>query len=439
MDISIAYSPNNWQAPAHAADWEVACAMGGLGSGKSVWAIQELLACALENPGFTYFIGRKTLPSLRDSTLKTFRSVVPAKLIRKFNESHLEATLINDSQFIFRGMDDMEKLKSMEVAGGFINEVNELTKEMFLTFKSRVRQKVNGKPPTRYRTIIDLNPPDEDHWVPQMFLHEKPKGFKLFESSSFDNQDNLPPGYIDGLLSQYTPNEAMRMVYGKVGRIHRGKPVFGMFQRGNYIRGIQPVKEATIFRGWDFGYNRPAVVWLQFIDGQARVFAEKLGHKVYLDDFIRDEVLPYEKEIFGDLKPGLVKDFCDPRGSDESDKGKSSIDILNEHGIYPMHRRTTIKEGIKTIKGLLTTQQNGDPDFLIHHRCAILVEGFKGGYHRDQDEDDPAKDGYFEHPMDALRYALVHLVRRHKFMRASEIVNAQQVYIHPVTGRRIEI
>jgi hypothetical protein len=405
-----------------------------------VAALTELKALALENPGFTYGVFRKTLPTLRETTMKTFLSVFEGGLIKDFNKAHLVATLINGSRFIFRPLDDKEKLKSMEIGGFFIDEANEIDKETYDTLKSRVREKVDGKAPVRYRGIIALNPVEEDHWIPTLFLHNPPKGHILYTSTTIDNLRNLPEGYLESLRSTYSKDMQQRMIYGLFGKVHTGRPVYPQFAKGNYISSIQFDPSLPLVRGWDFGYNHPAVVWLQMRRGQIRVLGELLGKNIYLDDFITKQVLPMQAQLFG-MDIVAHRDFCDPRGSDESDKGKTSVTILREHGVYPAYRRTFIEEGVKGIKSRMDTvdPDTKEPNLLVHPRCTNIIEGFRGGYHRADGSEEPEKDDFYDHLQDALRYAVLHCLQR---AQINEIMKRDQAktrtIISPHTGRRLE-
>lgn len=441
MNIDIGYDPLPWAVPFHSGGWMHACLAGGLGGGKSTAAIQELKACAVENPGSTWLIGRKTLPALRDTTLKTFNALMEPGLIKAFNKANLVATLVNNSEFIFRPLDDLEKMKSMEISGFFINEANEVELDLYNTLKARVRQKVNGKPPTRYRTIIDLNPTDEDHWIPQLFLHNPPSGHALFHSSTLDNAANLPPGYIDGLRATYSKDEQDRLILGLFRKVHAGRPVYPEFSRGNFVASVELNPKFPIVRGWDFGYNHPSCVWLQMERSQIKVLGEVLGKHVYLDDFIKNHVLPFERNILK-VEDNIKRlDYCDPRGADESDKGKTSVQILRDQGIYPAYRRTWIEEGVKALRSRINTmdQESGLPNFLIHPRCTILIEGFRGGYKRMDGEETPEKDGYYEHLQDGLRYAVIHALQRANINRLQALdQQSARVYVNPRTGYRRE-
>lgn len=440
MELKSLYVPNSWQAKFHEGNWRFACLPGAKGSGKSRAAVEELLTCAFETPGSTYVIGRKTLPSLRDSTWKAFLQIVRPEMVRNETKNPMRVELINGSDIIGRPLDEMKKFDSMEIAGFFLDEADEIEEDMWKTLKDRVRQRIStpsGIVIPRYRGIIGLNPTDEDHWIPQFFLSpDKPKDHAIFFSSTYDNLENLPEGYVEQLKSNYSKDMQQRIVYGMFGRVHKGRPVFPQFSSGNYVWSIEREPKATMFRGWDFGFNTPAVVWFQFINGQARVLAEMCGNKIYLDDFVR-QVLKYQEEMF----PGhrMFEDFCDPHGADQKDTGKTSLTTLQEFGIYPKYRRQTISEGIKAIKYLLDTKNpSGEPNFYINGRCKRLVEGFRGGYHRMDGSEMPEKDGFFDHVMDSLRYGVSHLVSRYRFNQATKIDSMRPRIVHPITGRIIE-
>ncbi len=438
MEIDVGYTPNKWAENFHRSSAQNCCLVGGLGSGKTFAAVQEIKALALENPGFTYLIGRKTMPSLRDTTMKTFFASMEDGLIKKHDKTHSVVTFVNNAEIIFRPLDDMEKMKSLEIAGFHIDEANEISHDLYNTLKSRVRQKLKGKEPKMYRSIISLNPTEEDHWIPQLFLHTKPPNHEMFTSTTLDNMQNLPEGYIDELKRTFTADMQQRMIYGLFGKVFKGKPVFPQFQRGNYVRGIEYDRSAPLIRGIDFGYNRPVFMWMQMIGTQIRVLAEMMGNGIYLNDFVTNETLPYQISLFGEqiLKP---IDFCDPRGSDESDKGKSSVRVLNELGIYPAYRRTWIEEGLNAWKTLLDTKTpDGDVNFLVHPRCKNLIEALKGGYHRDG-EDKPVKDGFYDNICDATRYAILHSVERSRIGKLNRDAQASKTYVNPHTGRRFEL
>jgi hypothetical protein len=137
----------------------------------------------------------------------------------------------------------------------------------------------------------------------------------MFTSTTLDNLKNLPDGYVEELKRMYSKDMQQRMIYGLFGKVHKGRPVYPQFQRGQYVFDVPYDPTLPLIRGWDFGYNRPACVWLQMKKNQIRVLAEMLGKEVYLDDFVKDTVLPYQMSLFGEQRMKIL-DFCDPRGAD---------------------------------------------------------------------------------------------------------------------------
>lgn len=325
ISVRIPYEPNPWQAKYHLSTAKHCCLVGGVGSGKTTAAIAEHVELALENPGSLWLIGRATLPALRDTILRSFLNFVPNELIRDFNKAHLTCTLVNNSQFIFRPLDDEEKLKSLEIAGFIIEEANEVKEGIWKRLKDRMRQRLpSGKHP-RYRSTIMLNPTDEDHWIPQVFVTQKPQAHEIFFSSTLENRDNLPDDYVDELKRTYSKDMLQRLLYGQFGKIHAGRPVYPQFAKGLYInRNLAYDPTLPVIRGWDFGYNHPACAILQMKGEQVRVLYEFMGSKIYLDDFCRGSIqsgdnnpnhvgiLPFCDRIFGPNARYI--DFCDPRG-----------------------------------------------------------------------------------------------------------------------------
>lgn len=437
MDLTLNYEPLPWQIKAHQDTNEHLACVGGLGSGKTSFAIRELQQCALANPKGLYLIARVTLPSLRDSTYRAFFEHTEPELIKRHNKANMTVTLINDAEFIFRPLDDMEKFKSMQISGFFIDEVNEVEEEMYNTLRTRVRQKFGDKQPF-YRTIAAMNPEDETHWTYRRFVARSEKNESIHFSTTLDNQKNLPTNYIEDLKSMYSEDMQKRMIYGMYGRVFKGNPVFPQFGRNFdlHVRNIDIVDKYPIWRGIDFGFNHPACVWMQYVEGQLRILEAKLGEKIYLEDFVQDVIFPTEKELFGKWIHGY-KTICDPAGSQESDKGRSSVEILQDFGIAPMFKRTKIEEGLKAIKHFLDTKTpGGDTNFLVHPRCKHLIDGLKGGYSWDDKLKAPKKDNNYDHELDCLRYTASYLYKWSKAGAMSNAFSNNRRYISP-TGTRI--
>ena len=181
-----------------------------------------------------------------------------------------------------------------------------------------------------------------------------------------------------------------------------GTRVFPGFHFDTHVQKIKFNPHQTIWRGWDFGYHHPACVWVQMDeDGKLSILHELLGEEILINDFAA-EVKRLSRTLFPAME---FKDAGDPAGQATTDKSKrSTIDILRTLGFRINMRKKNVADGINVLRGLLVPQGKDERVKLhIDPCCEILVDGFLGGYVRD-DEDNPIKDGYYEHLFDALRY-----------------------------------
>jgi PBSX family phage terminase large subunit len=191
---------------------------GGYGSGKS-WALcAEALAVGLEQPGSEILICRKTIPSLRDTTEAIFTSLIPSKLwdqceTRRMGNHYESILLPNGTKYMFRGLDDWMKLKSLSLAYIFYDEADEIDEDTYVGMMSRVRQRqptakarTLGAVPITRRGIVCAANPAGHNWLWRRFVSEKDKApnTEWFKSTSLDNP-YLPLTYIDSLLAMPDP------------------------------------------------------------------------------------------------------------------------------------------------------------------------------------------------------------------------------------------
>lgn len=208
-----------------------------------------------------------------------------------------------------------------------------------------------------------------------------------------------------------------------------------------------------IIRGWDFGYRRPACVWMQYSPKAGRVWLlrELLGQNIDTHSF-RDLVLYLSGErpieyllrrptavawvnalrANPKLPPppwfdttGAALQFLDYGGPEAlqrraavegEDAARVDADILAEEGIRLGAYHTTVKAREKIIRRLLMARPDGDRGLWIDPACRDLTLGlggritFKKASNADPLPDGPAADGYYEHLHDALGYALTNIV-----------------------------
>jgi hypothetical protein len=181
---------------------------GGFGCGKTFIACFKALQLATQSKNYG-LIGRLTYPELRDTVQKVFLEICPPEWIKNWKESEGRLILKNDSEIIFRHLDKVseEEIKSMDLGFFFIDQVEEISENVFLALRGRLRR---SNVQTR-QGIMTCNP--LLFWAYKVFRQTHDPDYELIEGSTLDNKTNLPEDYIADLL-KYPENWKRQFVYG---------------------------------------------------------------------------------------------------------------------------------------------------------------------------------------------------------------------------------
>ncbi|WP_290776378.1 PBSX family phage terminase large subunit [Anaerofustis sp.] len=142
---------------------------GGAGSGKSVFVAQRYIYKILNNNLCNILVVRKTGNTNRTSTFALFKQIINKWNMRDIfdiNKSDFTITCnINRNQIIFKGLDDVEKIKSTTFESGeltdvWIEEASEAEESDYKQLNVRLR---GGK--SKKQIVMSLNPIDVNHWI----------------------------------------------------------------------------------------------------------------------------------------------------------------------------------------------------------------------------------------------------------------------------------
>jgi len=87
--------------------------------------------------------------------------------IFKINKSEMTMTCFNGSVLLFKGIDDPEKIKSIDgITSIWIEEASELTLEDFTQLDLRLR----GITEVAKQIILSFNPVSAEHWLKKRFF-----------------------------------------------------------------------------------------------------------------------------------------------------------------------------------------------------------------------------------------------------------------------------
>ena len=204
---------------------------GGSRSGKTFIAIYAIIMRASKYPGSKHVIVRKAFNhaklSLLYQTIPDVLNICFPKLRITLNKTDWFMQLDNKAQVWIGGTDDkerVEKILGSEWDTIFLNEISQLTYDIYETFKTRLNPKQGIKP----LLLLDQNPPSMSHWSYKRFhlqinpenkqpLTEAQKQRQCFyKMNPKDNIDNISNSYIETLESM-SESKKRRFLDGDYG------------------------------------------------------------------------------------------------------------------------------------------------------------------------------------------------------------------------------
>ena len=438
---SINYVMSPTLAKFHADRTFVRALMGPIGSGKSVGCLIEMwLKSISQEPDrhgirkTRWLVARNTYRELIDTTIQTFFDWFPESMgtFKKMDMKFITDVPLPDGttahiEFFFRAMDkpdDVKKLLSLELTGGFLNEAREIPKQivdMLIGRLGRYPRKINGKGgPTWHGLIMDTNPPDSDHWWYKLFEVDRPESYKLFKqpsglSDQAENRANLPSDYYTNMQDGKDKEWINVYVHGQYGFVQDGKPVFPEYKDDAHSTEDKLVipESVTIYVGIDFGLTPAAVFayktaahrWVVFDE----LVADDMGAKNFgmiLNQKIKSEYPHNEFEI-----------YADPAGDQRAQTDEiTPFQILSAQGVvaWPTYTNDFIIRREAVAATLSRMDFAGNTGFVIGPKAFMCRKALAGGYKykrmavagQARYMDKPDK-GRYSHIADALQYLMV--------------------------------
>lgn len=162
---------------------------GGAGSAKSYSTAQKiLLDRIIQEDKHRYLIVRKVAKTLRVSVFQLFKDLIVGLDEYdnfKINKSDMTIEYIpNGSMLLFFGLDDIEKLKSIQgITGIWIEEASECEQGDILELNRRLR----GHTDYYKQIILTFNPISHLHWLKSHFFDNDANKASIYKTTYLDN------------------------------------------------------------------------------------------------------------------------------------------------------------------------------------------------------------------------------------------------------------
>lgn len=235
---------------------------GGASSGKSHGVVQKVVIKACQkwkHPRKILFL-RKVGATIKDSIFEDVKSCLSdlGLLERcKVNMTDYRITLPNGAVFLFKGMDDPEKIKSIKgLSDILMEEATEFTLEDYTQLTIRLREKKHKN----RQIFLMFNPVSKTNWVFKHFFAEgvkvNPKRVIIYHTSYKNNKflDDEVKHTIEELAER---NPAYYRIYALGEFATLDKLVFPKYEKR--LLSKEELKHLPSFFGLDFGYiNDPS-------------------------------------------------------------------------------------------------------------------------------------------------------------------------------------
>jgi len=356
---------------------------GGSGSGKSVFAAQKTVLRTMQPERSKMVCTRKVARTIKHSVFAEIGALIRRWGLLNFfqiNKSDKEFTYLpNGNEIITVGLDDVEKVKSIQGVTSFWHE--EAT-EMTATDLIQLNLRMRGECPSYFQHILTFNPISRMHWLKKRYVDPNRDNTTVHHTTYMDNPhcDDEYAGELEDLIDIDTG-------FHEIYTLGLWGDLTGLVYKP-FLRGPYPADFDEVIYGIDFGYNNPTAL---------------------IEVGIRDRRV-YLTELFYECKytNGAFIEWMDENGIDKHRcmYGDSAHpDRIHEialagYNIFPAHKgQGSVQKGIDFCKTWPTYTNDNNVNLNAEN------ETYKWRVDKDDNPMDVPVDK-FNHAMDAVRYAL---------------------------------
>jgi Terminase large subunit, T4likevirus-type, N-terminal len=405
---------SQWRAWQSESRWTAL--LGGWGSGKTFTGARVFLRNLTANPaGVDGLIVAPFWGTMHRTTLREFRAVVPRKLITHESKKERYIEVLGRRAY-YGSADAPETLDGPTVGAIWIDEGRYLSRKAWQVVFTRLR----SARATRVRGFISSTPGGQ--WLEEEFNTGRPERLAV-HSSTRENREHLAAGTIEDMETSLSARAAKVFLDGAVYD----------FDKNRHLVKWRYDPKLPVWLAWDFGFTRPAVLFLQPVPvgtvlspakGVRLARAALPGTWVVFDELVPDgistEQLAAQVQTKGYRIAGI---WCDPAGDGTQPAlGISDVTTVKAAGlpqpkwvIEPRLRH--IPFGVRTVEAMLCNVRGETRIYVADQldrpqaKRGVVKDFGRYRYPEAKDgravSDQPHKDGLTDHTMDALRYFAV--------------------------------
>lgn len=363
---------------------------GGAGSGKSVFIAQKLIVKACKRKRKVLVI-RKFGTTLRDSVFQLIIDILKKWKLYEYctvNLSTYTIILPNESVFLFKGLDDSEKIKSItDITDIWCEEATELTEDDYTQLDLRLRALVDD-----LQLFCSFNPVSKANWVYKKWFDPKLAVFDALETmilkTTYKHNCFLPKAYVKALEEKEKSNP----LYYKIYALGEFAVAEGLVITNWVKQDFNPLELAKTLEhrvGMDLGFVDPSAIIETLYDRANKtiyVFSEFYKKGCQLSELAQ--------AIFdmGLRKVKIMVDAAEPR----------SREYFRNKGINAqpcIKGSDSVKAGLMFLQDHKIVVHPNCPNFIVELENFSYIKSKLTGEYTDQTTHE------WSHAIDACRYA----------------------------------
>jgi phage terminase large subunit len=384
-----------------------------------------MIALAATYPG-DYLVCRQFMPELKLTTYKAFLDMCPKELVVEHRVADAIVRIRSQggkiSNVIFRGLEEPDKHRSLNLNAVYIDESSQVSEEAFYLLQSRLRG-------AHVRKIFMTTNPAGHDWQFRLFVKQDgfntegaKKQFSLIKAPSTENVF-LPDGYVEGMLATYSEERIQREIMASFDAFEGA--VYPEFRRDvHVVKPFRIPENWTRVIGADHGFRNPACWLWGAVDPDGAVY---IYREFYESEWLIEQIVNGHKEK---REPGVLERMkgekidiavIDPstRAARTERNGMkiSDFDLYTENlgPAFPLFTADNdVSSGIDMVKTFLkVNEKNNKPRLFIFDNCSNLIDEICKYRYKElkasqvghaNEKEDPRKSD--DHAVDALRYLI---------------------------------
>lgn len=387
---------------------------GGGSSGKSHGVVQKVVLKALQSwsvPRKILWL-RKVQATVQESLFEDVKScLVDFRIwdLCHWNKTDNKVTLPNGAIFLFKGLDNPEKIKSIKgVSDVVMEEATEFQLNDYTQLTLRLRERKHHE----RQIYLMFNPVSKTNWVYKYFF-EQPQGDDvLIRQSSYKDNKFLDERVRQNLEDLARRNPAYYKIYALGEFATLDKLVFPKYEKR--LLNADELRHLPSYFGLDFGYiNDPSA----FIHVKVDMATKTL---YIMQEYVKRGLTNYDlaKVItaLGYAKERITADSAE----------KKSVAEIKIGGIE------RIKPSMKGPDSIMTgVQFLMQFNIVIDERCHKTIEEFDNyTWQKDKSTGEYINKPVdtYNHCIDALRYAVEELMFAHKKRSTKELKQLRSLF-----------